>query len=118
MLEESGSTFFYSTKTGEQDLTLHHGQRIDGALDGEVMLAFCKEQHIRMIIDAAHPFASRLHETIAQVSADLQIPVVRYERIYFKGTVRLIEGEDHSFTRDTQGAALAVAEFFKKELSK
>ena len=82
VLEESGSTFFYSTKTGEQDLTLHHGQRIDGALDGEVMLAFCKEQHIRMIIDAAHPFASRLHETIAQVSADLQIPVVRYERIY------------------------------------
>lgn len=53
--------------------------------------------------------------------ADTVVPYtysLRYERIYFKGTVRLIEGEDHSFTRDTQGAALAVAEFFKKELSK
>ena len=34
VLEEGGSPYFYSTKTGEQDLTLHHGQRIDGALGG------------------------------------------------------------------------------------
>ena len=32
VLEEGGSPYYYSTKTGEQDLTLHHGQRIDGAL--------------------------------------------------------------------------------------
>ena len=38
VLEESGSPYYYSTKTGEQDLTLHHGQRIDGALDAEAML--------------------------------------------------------------------------------
>lgn len=53
--------------------------------------------------------------------ADTVVPYtysLRYDRIYFNGTVRIIEGEDHSFTRDTQGAALAVAEFFKKELSK
>ena len=37
MLEEGGSPYYYSTKTGEQDLTLHHGQRIDGALDAEAM---------------------------------------------------------------------------------
>ena len=81
-LEESGSPFFYSTKTGEQDIVLHHGQRIDGALDGEGMLAFCHEHQIRLIIDAAHPFASKLHETIGKVSSNLQIPVIRYERIY------------------------------------
>jgi cobalt-precorrin-5B (C1)-methyltransferase len=33
-------------------------------------------------VDAAHPFAAQLHQTIAEVSAELQIPVVRYERIY------------------------------------
>ena len=38
VLEEGGSPYFYSTKTGEQDITLHHGQRIDGALDVEAML--------------------------------------------------------------------------------
>ena len=82
VLEEAGNTYFYSTKTGEQDITLHHGVRLDGAMDGEVMQAFCREHDIRLLVDAAHPFASALHQTIAKVSSSLQIPVVRYERIY------------------------------------
>ena len=82
VLEEGGSPYFYSTKTGEQDITLHHGQRIDGALDAEAMQTFCDEHGIRLIIDAAHPFASQLHQTIAQVSESLNIPTIRYERIY------------------------------------
>jgi len=82
VLEEGGNAYYYSTKTGEQDITLHHGQRIDGALDEEAMCAFCQAQHIRLIVDAAHPFASQLHQTIIQVSEDLNIPAIRYERIY------------------------------------
>ena len=82
VLEESGSEYFYSTKTGEQELTLHHGHRIDGALDAEAMHRFCEEHQIRLIVDAAHPFASRLHKTIMTVAAGAQIPVVRYDRIY------------------------------------
>ena len=82
MLEEGGSPYFYSTKTGEQDLTLHHGQRIDGALDAEAMQTFCRENDIRLIVDAAHPFAALLHQTIAEVSDALKIPAIRYERIF------------------------------------
>ena len=82
MLEEGGSPYFYSTKTGEQDLTLHHGQRIDGALDAEAMLTFCREHDIRLMVDAAHPFATLLHQTIAEVSDSLKIPAIRYERIF------------------------------------
>ena len=82
VLEEGGSPYFYSTKTGEQNITLHHGQRIDGALDAEAMQTFCDEHDIRLIIDAAHPFASQLHQTIALVSQSLNIPTIRYERIY------------------------------------
>lgn len=82
VLEEGGTTYYYSTKTGEQNITLHHGQRIDGALDGEAMCKFCREHDIRLIVDAAHPFASVLHETIVSVASSLQIPVIRYERIY------------------------------------
>ena len=82
VLEEGGNTYYYSTKTGEQDITLHHGQRIDGALDAEAMQTFCREHGIRLIVDAAHPFASQLHQTIAQVSESLNIPTIRYERIY------------------------------------
>ena len=82
VLEEAGAVYFYSTKTGEQELTLHSGQRIDGAMDEEAMYAFCLEHSIRLMVDAAHPFASQLHATIAKVAELLQIPVVRYERIY------------------------------------
>ena len=82
VLEEAGTPYYYSTKTGEQDITLHHGQRIDGAMDAEAMLVFCREHDIRLMVDAAHPFASQLHQTIVKVSESQNIPVVRYERIY------------------------------------
>ena len=82
VLEEAGSPYFYSTKTGEQDIVLHHGQRIDGAMDGEAMRSFCREHAIQLMIDAAHPFASQLHKTVAEVAETLVLPVVRYERIY------------------------------------
>ena len=82
VLEEAGNAYYYSTKTGEQDIALHHGTRIDGALDEEAMLSFCQSHSIRLIVDAAHPFASQLHKTIAEVSDKLNIPAIRYERIY------------------------------------
>ena len=82
VLEEAGSTYYYSTKTGEQLLTLHHGTRVDGAMDAEAMTAFISGHGIRLIVDAAHPFASQLHQTIASAASPLTIPVVRYERIY------------------------------------
>ena len=82
VLEEAGTAYYYSTKSGEQDITLHHGLRTDGAMDDGAMGSFCQQHDIRLIVDAAHPFALRLHETIATVSRQLSIPVIRYERIY------------------------------------
>ena len=81
-LEEAGSLYWYSTKTGEQDVAMHHGRRTDGAMDKEAMEAFCGEHGIRLVVDAAHPFASALHKTIGEVAELLKIPVIRYERIY------------------------------------
>ena len=82
VLEQAGSPYYYSTKSGEQEVTLHNGQRTDGAMDYETMLAFCQQHAIRLIVDAAHPFASRLHETITKVANSMLIHIVRYERIY------------------------------------
>ena len=96
VLEEGGSPYFYSTKTGEQDIALHHGQRIDGALDAEAMQTFCGEHDIRLIVDAAHPFASQLHQTIALVSQSLNIPTIRYERIYPKRDPEITWIDDYS----------------------
>ena len=82
MLEEAGTVYYYSTKTGEQDIALHHGVRLDGAMDGEAMLMFCRKHDIRLMVDAAHPFALLLHQTIAAVAETMTIPVIRYERVY------------------------------------
>ena len=96
VLEEGGNTYYYSTKTGEQDITLHHGQRIDGALDAEAMQMFCREHDVRLIVDAAHPFASQLHQTIAQVSESLNVPTIRYERIYPERDLEITWLDDYS----------------------
>ena len=96
VLEEGGNTYYYSTKTGEQDITLHHGQSIDGALDAEAMQTFCREHDVRLIVDAAHPFASQLHQTIAQVSESLNVPTIRYERIYPERDLEITWIDDYS----------------------
>ena len=81
-LEKAGATYYYSTKTGEQDVSLHHGEHINGAMDAEAMKAFVDKHGIRLIVDAAHPFASHLHQTVVYVASEKQIPIIRYERIY------------------------------------
>lgn len=97
VLEEAGNVYYYSTKTGEQNIALHHGQRIDGAMDAEAMRTFCLEHDIRLIVDAAHPFASQLHQTVVQVSESLNIPAIRYERIYPPRNPEIIWIDDYSY---------------------
>ena len=82
VLEEAGKPYYYSTKSGEQTVALHHGRRTDGAMDTELMTRFCREHGIRLLVDAAHPFARVLHQTVADVARRLELPLVRYERIY------------------------------------
>ena len=81
-LEAAGRPYFYSTKTGEQEVAMVHGIRTDGAMNVDEMGDFCRRNDIRLIVDAAHPFASRLHSTIADVASEKGLPVVRFERIY------------------------------------
>ena len=42
----------------------------------------------------------------------------RYHRIYFNGQLKLVPGEDHGFTHDTQGACQAVTDYFVAQLKK
>lgn len=81
-LEDAGNTFYYSTKFGDQDVSLVHGVALSGAMTGEQITAFCLSHSIHLVVDAAHPFAAHLHQTIAKVTAELGIPTIRYERIY------------------------------------
>ena len=81
-IEEAGKPFYYSTKTGEQEVELCHGDAVSGAMTRDKMIDFCRQNNIRLLVDAAHPFASRLHDTVADVAAYLNIPAIRFERIF------------------------------------
>ena len=82
-LEEAGNVFFYSTKGTEQEIVLRHGIRLTGAMDEPMMTSFCQTHGIRLIIDAAHPFAELLHATVAKAASSLQIPAIRFERLFY-----------------------------------
>ena len=82
VLDEAGSPYYYSTRGNAQQIECKHGTRVAGGMDCDAMTEFCSTHNIRLIIDAAHPFASLLHTTVATVSEQLDLPVIRLERRY------------------------------------
>lgn len=88
--DEAGRRFWYSTRGHLQQVESRNGVHVTGAMDKDAMTAFCSEHQVRLIVDAAHPFASRLHATVSEVSSALNIPVVRYERTYPEHTDDII----------------------------
>lgn len=106
-LEESGKPFYYSTKGDEQEVTMHHGIRLYGAMDELDLEHCCREHNIQLLVDAAHPFAIQLHQTVEKVAHTLNLLVIRFERIYpprdeehitwcddFEDAIRQIRKED------------------------
>ena len=82
----AGSPYWYSTRGELQQIECKNGTHITGALDEAAMSAFCRDHDIRLLIDAAHPFATELHRTVAAVAESLDLPVVRVERVYSDGS--------------------------------
>lgn len=80
--DAAGSPYWYSTRGDLQQIECKHGTHITGALDESAMSLFCTEHDIRLLVDAAHPFAEQLHRTVASVAESLDLPVVRVERNY------------------------------------
>ena len=97
-LDAAGTPFFYSTKGDLQQVELYNGERLCGAMDDAEMVCFCKENDIKLIVDAAHPFASGVHSTIYGASEELGIKVVRYERNFGDGNPEIIWCKDYRET--------------------
>ncbi len=93
--DEAGKPYFYSTKGTEQEVACKNGVRISGGLDARHMEDFCREHTIRLMVDAAHPFAEKLHHTIEEIAQKLQLPVIRFERRYPPRTQEVIWCEDY-----------------------
>ena len=82
VLDESGATYYYSTRSDTQDIQLVHGNHISGAMEVPEMAAYCQGHDIRLIVDAAHPFAVNLHRNVIDLAKHISVPVIRFNRIY------------------------------------
>jgi len=82
VLDESGTNYCYSTRSDTQDIQLAHGLHIAGSMEVPEMVALCHEHGIRLIVDAAHPFAVNLHRNVIDLARQIDVPVIRYNRIY------------------------------------
>lgn len=94
--DEAGKPYFYSTKGEWQEVVCKHGKRLTGGMDEKQMEAFCRQHDIRLLVDAAHPFAVRLHHTVDCTSRALELPVVRYERRYPPRSADICWCEDYA----------------------
>ena len=95
VLEESGATYCYSTRSDTQDIQLVHGQHVTGAMEVSEMVAFCHEHDIRLIVDAAHPFAVNLHRNVVNLAEQIGVPIIRYDRIYPPHDEKLVWCKDY-----------------------
>ena len=82
VLEEAGTTYYYSTRSDGQKVDLVHGVHLTGGMEVPEMIACCREHDIRLIVDAAHPFAEDLHRNLLFLAKHIQAPIIRYNRIY------------------------------------
>lgn len=86
-LEREALPYIYSTKTEIDFDKGQFGSYRFGAFSPSELIAFCQENKIETIIHASHPFAELLHQTIAEASTVLSLPVIRFERQYPERTV-------------------------------
>lgn len=96
IVDEGRGPYYYSTKGALQEIDCAHGIRLTGEMDTVSMERCCRDNNIRLLIDAAHPFAAALHQTVAAVSSSLQLPVIRYERRYPPHAADLIWCDDYN----------------------
>ncbi len=100
MLDLLSEPYIYSTKEAVHQQI--RGRMIFGPLDEEKIVALCRNECVKIIIDAAHPFALVLHHHIHQASLELEIPIIRMERIYIplegKSNIKIFSSFDEMNT--------------------
>lgn len=111
-LDEAGKPFYYATRGSLQEVASPHAIRLSGAMEATDITDFCRVHDIRLIVDAAHPFASLLHANIDVAALAVGIPVVRLERIYPSvsvPTVRCVDFADAARRLEADGITHLLA---------
>lgn len=106
--EQAGTPFYYSTKSDTQEVELVNGVRLCGPMTAKDITEFCQEKGIKCLIDAAHPFAENLHQTLAEVG----LPVIRLQRDFgqpITGVTYCDDYNDAIAKMETQGVNKLMA---------
>ena len=93
--DEAGSPYYYSTRGIQQEIACRNGIHLTGGMDVEAMTSFCIHHQIRLLVDAAHPFAVGLHQTVHETAIRLNLLVVRVERSYPERATDIVWCEDY-----------------------
>ena len=96
VLEEAGTPYYYSTRSDGQKIDLVNGVHLTGGMDVPQMADCCRKHNIRLIVDASHPFAEELHENLLLVAQRMDVPIIRYDRIYPKHDKDLVWCKDYA----------------------
>lgn len=80
LLESLALPFVYSTKTKISFRETEIASYRCGVLNEKQLEKYLIDNNIKTIINASHPFAEILHETIAKVAEEKQVPVVGFGR--------------------------------------
>ncbi|WP_100925207.1 precorrin-6A/cobalt-precorrin-6A reductase [Tenacibaculum sp. SZ-18] len=103
-LDEACIPYYYSTKTKVS--FKGKGIPINGALTKHELEQFCIANNIKCIVNASHPFAEILHDTVASIEND--IPIIRFEREF---TARV----KHKLVTYTNSYEESLCEFNKRQ---
>lgn len=81
-LAEAGFDVLVSTATRIPLAVGRHARirRRCGRLDAAALTALVRERGVRALVDAAHPYAEALHQTVRAVADRLHLPLLRYRR--------------------------------------
>lgn len=81
-IDREGKPFYYSTLTPTSPTGCANAIEINGGMDADSMTGFIRDNGVRLIVDAAHPFAGTLHRTIREAADRCGVATVRYERTF------------------------------------
>lgn len=79
-LDRAGKPFYYSTRKGEQKVNAPNAIHVHGEMNEEDIADFVGKNGIELIVDAAHPFATNLHQNIDNAIKQTGIKAINFTR--------------------------------------
>ncbi len=81
--DRAANGYLYATKGGDQRLASSYAEQICGSMESPDIERVITSRGVKLVIDAAHPYAEILHKNIEQATTRLSVPTIRFERLSY-----------------------------------